>query len=59
MGVQPPDAEWGAMLSTARDYLRSNPMLSIAPGLMIMITVLSLNFVGDALRDAFDPRSRR
>lgn len=59
MGAQPPTAEWGAMLSKAREYLRVSPILSIAPGMMIMITVLALNFVGDALRDALDPRMRR
>lgn len=59
MGAQPPTAEWGAMLSKGREFLRVNPILSIAPGLMIMITVLALNFVGDALRDAFDPHTRR
>lgn len=58
MGAQPPTAEWGAMLSKAREYLRVSPILSIAPGVMIMITVLALNFVGDALRDALDPRAR-
>lgn len=59
MGAQPPTAEWGAMLSRARDYLRIRPMLAVAPGLLIMITVLAINFVGDALRDALDPRVRR
>lgn len=59
MGAQPPTAEWGAMLSKAREFLRVSPILSIAPGVMIMITVLALNFVGDALRDALDPRARR
>lgn len=58
MGAQPPTAEWGAMLSKAREFLRVSPILSIAPGVMIMITVLALNFVGDALRDALDPRAR-
>jgi peptide/nickel transport system permease protein len=59
MGAQPPTPEWGAMLNKGRDYLRNQPILSIAPGLMIMITVLAINFVGDAMRDAFDPRIRR
>ncbi|MFQ5857177.1 MAG: ABC transporter permease [Anaerolineae bacterium] len=58
MGAQPPAAEWGAMLSTAKPYLRQRPMMSIAPGMAIMITVLAINFVGDALRDALDPRLR-
>jgi len=58
MRVQPPTAEWGAMLSTANQNMRQSPMLAIAPGLAIMITVLAINFVGDALRDALDPRVR-
>ncbi|HZW04531.1 MAG TPA: nickel transporter permease [Anaerolineaceae bacterium] len=56
MGAQPPTAEWGAMLADAKPYLRQLPLMSIAPGVAIMLTVLSINFVGDALRDAFDPR---
>lgn len=56
MGAQPPTPEWGAMLSEAREFMRRLPMMTIAPGLVIMITVLAINFVGDALRDAFDPR---
>jgi peptide/nickel transport system permease protein len=56
MGAQPPTAEWGAMLSEAKPYLRQLPIMSVAPGAAIMITVLAINFVGDALRDAFDPR---
>lgn len=59
MGVQPPTAEWGAMLSHGREFLRVRPMLSFAPGLMIMISVLAINFVGDAMRDALDPRTLR
>ncbi len=58
MGAQPPTAEWGAMLNTAKDYLRQRPAMSIAPGAAIMMTVLAINFVGDALRDALDPRLR-
>lgn len=56
MGAQPPVAEWGAMLADAKPYLRQLPLMSVAPGGAIMLTVLSINFVGDALRDAFDPR---
>ncbi len=59
MGAQPPTAEWGSMLNTAKPYLRKLPLMSIAPGMAIMLTVLSINFIGDALRDAFDPRSSR
>jgi ABC-type dipeptide/oligopeptide/nickel transport system permease subunit len=58
MGAQPPTAEWGAMLSMAKKHMRGHPVLAIAPGMAIMITVLAINFVGDALRDALDPRLR-
>jgi peptide/nickel transport system permease protein len=57
-GVQPPNSSWGAMISTGVDLLRVQPLLAIAPGLMIMLTVLSLNIVGDGLRDALDPRGK-
>nr|PZN60832.1 MAG: ABC transporter permease [Sphaerobacter thermophilus] len=58
LGVQPPTAEWGAMLSVGRGYLREGPHLMIFPGLMIFLTVISLNLIGDALRDALDPYLR-
>jgi peptide/nickel transport system permease protein len=57
-GVQPPNSSWGSMISTGVELLRVQPWLAIAPGLMIMLTVLSLNIVGDALRDALDPRGK-
>ena len=56
MGVQPPYAEWGAMLNSARDVLRLYPMEAIAPGMAITLAVLSFDMVGDGLRDALDPR---
>jgi peptide/nickel transport system permease protein len=56
LGVQPPTAEWGAMLSYGRGYLREAPHLMVIPGLAILLTVVSLNLIGDALRDALDPR---
>jgi peptide/nickel transport system permease protein len=56
IGVQPPNSEWGAMLSVGRSYLRETPLLMIVPGLAILLTVMSLNVIGDALRDALDPR---
>lgn len=56
LGVQPPNPEWGAMLSAGRTYIRDFPHLVIFPGLFIMITVLSLNMFGDGLRDALDPK---
>ena len=56
LGAQPPTAEWGAMISDARNLLRSQPQLSLYPGLCIMVTVLAFNLLGDGLRDALDPR---
>ena len=56
LGVQSPTPEWGAMLSEAREYMRDYPYLVIFPGLAILISTLSLNLVGDGLRDALDPR---
>ncbi len=57
MGAQPPTAEWGSMLNAARPYIRDAQWTVTFPGLAIVITVLALNLVGDALRDALDPRS--
>jgi peptide/nickel transport system permease protein len=57
LGVQPPTAEWGAMLSVGRNYLRDTPHLVLFPGLLILGTVMSLNLIGDALRDALDPHT--
>jgi peptide/nickel transport system permease protein len=59
LGAQPPTAEWGAMLSNAKEFLRILPVMAIAPGVAIMITVLAINFIGDALRDALDPTLRQ
>lgn len=56
LGVQPPTPEWGAMLSAGRSYLRDYPHLCIFPGITIMLAVLSLNMLGDGLRDALDPK---
>jgi len=56
LGAQAPIAEWGAMISDARNYLRAYPLLSLYPGICIMIAVLSFNLLGDGLRDALDPR---
>ena len=55
-GAQPPSPDWGALLNEGREYLRSAPWISTFPGLAILITVLGFNFLGDGLRDAFDPR---
>lgn len=59
MGVQAPTATWGNMLDSARQYIDRAPWLWIYPGMLIVLTVMSINFVGDGLRDAFDPRSKR
>lgn len=56
LGVQPPQPEWGTMLSTARMYLRSAPLVAVFPGVSIMIVVLGFNFLGDGLQDALNPR---
>ncbi len=56
LGVQPPTAEWGAMASTARHHVRDAPHLIMFPGFFIFFTVLSINILGDALRDVLDPR---
>jgi len=58
-GAQPPTPEWGAILSAGREYLRVAPWIASFPGLAIMIVVLAFNFLGDGLRDAFDPKLRR
>ncbi len=58
LGTQPPNADWGVMLTSGREYLRDAPWLGFFPGLAILITVLAFNLVGDGLRDALDPRLR-
>jgi len=58
VGIQPPTPEWGSMISEARSYIITAPHLSIIPGLAILLTVLSLNLVGDGLNDIFNPRIR-
>lgn len=58
MGIQPPNPEWGAMISEAREFLRSAPYTCIIPGIVIVLTALSFNLLGDGLRDAMDPRLR-
>lgn len=58
LGVPPPTASWGAMLNDGRVYLFEAPHLVLFPALAVMLAVLSFNFIGDALRDYLDPRSR-
>lgn len=59
LGVRPPSPEWGTMLSEGRNYMQLAPHIAIFPGLAILITVVALNLLGDGLRDALDPRSRK
>jgi len=59
LGVQPPNPEWGAMLSAGRNYITNYPHMVLFPGLYIMICVLAFNIIGDALRDALDPKLKR
>lgn len=54
-GIQPPTPSWGNLLSNAQDHLTKYPWLAIFPGLMIFLTIISVNYIGDGLRDAFDP----
>ncbi len=56
LGIVPPTPEWGAMLSTGRDFLRKAPHLTTFPGLAIMAAVYAMNLMGDGLRDALDPK---
>ena len=58
VGVQPPNASWGTMIAAGQDLISSAPLLTILPGTMILLTVLSLNVFGDGLREALDPKSK-
>jgi peptide/nickel transport system permease protein len=58
IGILPPTATWGAMVSGGQRFLLTNPLLSFAPGVAVMLVVLAFNMVGDGLRDALDPRLR-
>jgi peptide/nickel transport system permease protein len=57
LGIQPPTASWGSMLYRAQALMEQAPWVAIFPGLMILITVMAINFIGDGLRDALDPRA--
>jgi len=59
LGVQPPTAEWGAMLASARDYIDNAWWIVTMPGMAILISVLAINLLGDGLRDALDPKLKR
>ncbi len=55
VGVQPPEASWGLLVSKGKEYLLQSPIIAISPGIAILLTVLAFNFIGDGLRDALDP----
>jgi peptide/nickel transport system permease protein len=57
LGIQPPMASWGAMLTNAQETIWEAPMLAVYPGALILLTVISFNFLGDGLQDALDPRA--
>ena len=59
LGTQPPAASWGNMLTNAQDLLQEAPILALWPGLLIFLTVIAFNFLGDGLQDSLDPRSER
>jgi peptide/nickel transport system permease protein len=54
-GIMPPTPSWGNLLNNAQEHLTQHPWLAIFPGLMIFLTIISINFIGDGLRDALDP----
>jgi peptide/nickel transport system permease protein len=58
LGIQPPATSWGQMLSNSQELMLTNPMFAVYPGLCIFLTVLAINFVGDGIRDALDPRQK-
>ena len=58
LGIQPPQASWGSMINAGRGYLQQAPWIVFGPGAALFVTVVALNFVGDAVRDALDPRTR-
>ena len=58
VGVQAPDASWGTIIGDGQQLLYTRPWVAIAPGIMILLTVLSLNVLGDGIRDALDPRAK-
>jgi peptide/nickel transport system permease protein len=58
IGVQPPAASWGTIIQDGQTLLYTRPIVALAPGIMIVVSVLALNVLGDGLRDALDPRSK-
>lgn len=59
LGVQPPDPEWGAMMSEGKNFMREHPHVIMFPGMMVVIVVLAFNIFGDGLRDALDPKMNK
>ena len=59
LGVQPPSSDWGLMIAEARPFIDTAPWVAIAPGIVLCITVIAVNLVGDGLREVLDPRLRR
>lgn len=59
LGVQAPNPEWGALVSAGRNYLQSDPYMTLIPGMCILVVVLALNLFGDGLRDAMDPKLKK
>jgi len=57
-GLSPDVATWGNMLAQSEQYIAVNPLLTVAPGILLTVAILAVNFIGDGLRDAFDPRSK-
>jgi len=58
VGVQPPNASWGSMIGGGFELITTAPLLTVIPGAMILLTVLSVNVFGEGLRDALDPKSK-
>jgi peptide/nickel transport system permease protein len=58
IGVQDPNASWGTVIHDGQDLLYTRPLVAIVPGVMIVLTVLALNMLGDGIRDALDPRAK-
>jgi peptide/nickel transport system permease protein len=58
IGVQPPAASWGTIIQDGQNLIYTRPMVAIAPGIAIVLTVIALNVFGDGLRDALDPRAK-
>jgi peptide/nickel transport system permease protein len=54
-GIQPPTPSWGNLLSNAQDHMTRHPWMAVFPGLMIFLTIISINYIGDGVRDSFDP----